>query len=106
MSQDVGHVEFLKKCRDLGTYIIIGLYSDESASFESGRIGPILTLQERLLSLLACRYVNNIIMDPPYNITDAMLDFFKVRFPASSVSHSMAFLTFTWPYKFTLELLH
>ncbi|KAL7056167.1 hypothetical protein AAHC03_021065 [Spirometra sp. Aus1] len=75
----VGHVEFLKKCRDLGTYIIIGLYSDESAALESGRIGPILTLQERLLSLLACRYVNNVIMDPPYNITEEMLDFFKVN---------------------------
>ena len=26
---DVGHVKFLEKCRQLGTYLIVGLHSDE-----------------------------------------------------------------------------
>lgn len=29
---DVGHVKFLEKCRELGTYIIVGLHSDEVRS--------------------------------------------------------------------------
>ncbi|KAM7534664.1 hypothetical protein Aperf_G00000117929 [Anoplocephala perfoliata] len=74
----VGHVKFLEKCRELGTYIIVGLHSDKTASLEPGRIGTILTMEERYLSLLAVRYVNNIIRDAPLVITNELLDFFKV----------------------------
>lgn len=31
-TKDVGHVKFLEKCRELGTYIIVGLHSDEVRS--------------------------------------------------------------------------
>ncbi|CDI97832.1 Rossmann alpha beta alpha sandwich fold [Echinococcus multilocularis] len=74
----VGHVKFLEKCRQLGTYLIVGLHSDKTAALESGRIGPILNMDERFLSLLACRYVNNVILDAPLVVTDQLLDFFKV----------------------------
>jgi len=74
----VGHVEFLKKCLTLGSYILVGLHSDETAALDEGRIGPILNTHERLLPLLACRYVNNVIIDAPYVVTENFLDFFKV----------------------------
>nr|CDS25849.2 Rossmann alpha beta alpha sandwich fold [Hymenolepis microstoma] len=78
----VGHVKFLEKCRELGTYIIVGLHSDETAALESGRIGPILKMEERYLSLLAIRYVNNVISNAPLVITNELLDFFAVDFVA------------------------
>ncbi|VUZ55566.1 unnamed protein product [Hymenolepis diminuta] len=74
----VGHVKFLEKCRELGTYIIVGLHSDETAALETGRIGPILNMEERYLFLLAVRYVNNVIRDAPLVITNELLNFFKV----------------------------
>ncbi|KAA0190676.1 ethanolamine-phosphate cytidylyltransferase [Fasciolopsis buskii] len=45
-------------------------------------MGSILTLQERLLSVLACRYVNNVIIDAPYEVPASLLDHFKVDFVA------------------------
>ncbi|VDD74518.1 unnamed protein product [Mesocestoides corti] len=74
----VGHVKFMEKCREIGSYLIVGLHSDESALLEAGRIGPILNMHERLLPLLACRYVNNVILDAPFVVTEEFLDFFKV----------------------------
>ncbi|TPP67128.1 Ethanolamine-phosphate cytidylyltransferase, partial [Fasciola gigantica] len=79
---DIGHLSFFEKCLEFGTYLLVGLYSDKNASFESKRMGSILTLQERLLSVLACRYVNNVIIDAPYEIPATLLDHFKVNFVA------------------------
>ncbi|KAH8874402.1 Ethanolamine-phosphate cytidylyltransferase [Schistosoma japonicum] len=51
----IGHLSFLEECLKLGNYLLVGLHSDKTSSFENGQIGSILTLQERLLSVLACR---------------------------------------------------
>ncbi|KAM3178985.1 hypothetical protein ACTXT7_001492 [Hymenolepis weldensis] len=48
-----------------------------TAALETGRIGPILNMEERYLFLLAIRYVNNVIRDAPLVITNELLDFFK-----------------------------
>ncbi|CAL8108870.1 unnamed protein product [Calicophoron daubneyi] len=76
----IGHLSFFEKCMELGTYLLIGLHSDRNANFESRRMGCIMTLQERLLSVLACRYVHNVIIDAPYKIPASLLDNFKVNY--------------------------
>ncbi|CAH8639890.1 unnamed protein product [Schistosoma rodhaini] len=78
----IGHLSFLEQCLKLGNYLLVGLYSDKTSSFESGRMGSILTLQERLLSVLACRYVSNVIIDAPYVIPPSLLDHFNVNYVA------------------------
>ncbi|CAH8607417.1 unnamed protein product [Schistosoma margrebowiei] len=78
----IGHLSFLEQCLKLGNYLLVGLYSDKTSSFESGRMGSILTLQERLLSVLACRYVSNVIIDAPYVIPPNLLDHFNVNYVA------------------------
>lgn len=39
---------------------------------------PIMTLQERLLSVLACRYVDDVVIGAPYKVTSELLDHFEV----------------------------
>ncbi|CAH8818858.1 unnamed protein product [Schistosoma curassoni] len=78
----IGHLSFLEQCLKLGNYLLVGLYSDKTSSFESGRMGSIRTLQERLLSVLACRYVSNVIIDAPYVIPPNLLDHFNVNYVA------------------------
>ncbi|TNN21133.1 Ethanolamine-phosphate cytidylyltransferase isoform 1 [Schistosoma japonicum] len=78
----IGHLSFLEECLKLGNYLLVGLHSDKTSSFENGQIGSILTLQERLLSVLACRYVSNVIIDAPYVIPASLLDHFKVNYVA------------------------
>lgn len=62
-----GHVEFLKKAKAYGDYLIVGLMSDEdTASYK--RI-PILTLEERVKSVQGCKYVDEVIPAAPLRIT-------------------------------------
>ena len=50
-----GHVSFLKKCRELGSYIVVGLHDDVVVNRYKGSNHPIMNLQERVMSVLACR---------------------------------------------------
>ncbi|TGZ68868.1 hypothetical protein CRM22_004036 [Opisthorchis felineus] len=89
----IGHLSFLEKCLDLGNYILIGLHSDSTATYENRRLGTILTLQERLLSVLACRYVCNVVIDAPYKITGRFLDHFKVNYVVVGKDTELRLLT-------------
>lgn len=63
-----GHVEFFKNARALGDYLIVGLHSDDViASYK--RI-PILTLEERVAIVQACKYVDQVIPGAPLEITE------------------------------------
>ncbi len=57
----VGHAQFLRRCRELGGKLIVGLNTDESIRRLKGPTRPICTLAERLEVLLACRYVDEVI---------------------------------------------
>ena len=50
-----GHVDFLKKCREMGTFLIVGLHNDWEVNRYMKRNYPIMNLHERVLSTLACR---------------------------------------------------
>ena len=58
-----GHVEFLKKARDLGDYLLVGLCIDDI--MEDYKRRPILSLEERIASLAGCRYVDEILPNAP-----------------------------------------
>ncbi len=70
----VGHIEFLRVAKTLGSYLIVGIHSDEDINAHKGANFPIMTLQERVLGVLSCRYVDEVIIGAPYAITDELLD--------------------------------
>lgn len=74
----VAHVDFLEQVSKLGDYIIVGLYSDKIINRYRGPKFPIMNLQERVLSVLACKYVNEVVMEAPYSITEELIDHFKI----------------------------
>lgn len=74
----VAHVDFLEQVSKQGDYIIVGLYSDEIISRYRGSNYPIMNQQERVLSVLACKYVHEVVMEAPYSITEELIDHFKV----------------------------
>ncbi|KAI4380243.1 hypothetical protein MLD38_006458 [Melastoma candidum] len=73
-----GHVEILKKARELGDFLLVGIYSDQTVSEHRGRGHPIMHLHERSLSVLACRYVDEIIIGAPWAITKDMITTFNI----------------------------
>ncbi|KAH9734618.1 hypothetical protein KPL71_017428 [Citrus sinensis] len=67
-----GHVEILKKARQLGDFLLVGIYTDQIVSEHRGSYHPIMHLHERSLSVLACRYVDEVIIGAPWEVTKDM----------------------------------
>ncbi|GAB5581423.1 ethanolamine-phosphate cytidylyltransferase isoform X3 [Prionailurus iriomotensis] len=77
---DIGHVDFLEKVHGLAErpYVIAGLHFDQEVNHYKGKNYPIMNLHERTLSVLACRYVSEVVIGAPYSVTAELLDHFKV----------------------------
>ncbi|KAL6985015.1 Ethanolamine-phosphate cytidylyltransferase [Sarracenia purpurea var. burkii] len=67
-----GHVEILKSARKLGDFLLVGIHSDQTVSEQRGPHHPIMHLHERSLSVLACRYVDEVIIGAPWEVTRDM----------------------------------
>ena len=61
----LGHILALKRARELGDFLIVGLYDDDVINQHKGSNYPILSLQERVLNVLAMKYVDEVIMGAP-----------------------------------------
>lgn len=63
----IGHIKTLQKAKELGTYLIVGIHDDETINKEKGSNYPILNLQERVLNILALKFVDDVIIGAPCN---------------------------------------
>lgn len=54
-----GHVNMLKLCKEIGTYLIVGVIDDKDV--ESYKRTPIMSLEERTKVIEACKYVDQVI---------------------------------------------
>ena len=75
----VGLLDFLEEAKKLGNYLIVGLHTDLDVNKYKGSNYPIMNLHERVLSVLACRYVNQVIIGAPYNVNKEVIDQFKIN---------------------------
>ena len=64
-----GHVEFLQQARALGDELVVGLHSDDDCEWFKRR--PVLTLDERVRVVGACRYVDRVIPSAPVFTTES-----------------------------------
>ncbi|XP_018409122.1 PREDICTED: ethanolamine-phosphate cytidylyltransferase isoform X2 [Nanorana parkeri] len=76
----IGHIDFLEKVHRLAPkpYIIVGLHFDQEVNLYKRKNYPIMNIHERTLSVLACRYVSEVVIGAPYSATSDLLDHFKV----------------------------
>ncbi|GAA6097572.1 ethanolamine-phosphate cytidylyltransferase-like [Tachysurus ichikawai] len=76
----IGHVDFLEAVYKLSEkpYVIVGLHFDQEVNRYKGKNYPIMNIHERTLSVLACRYVSEVVIGAPYTVTKDLLDHFKV----------------------------
>lgn len=67
-----GHVSLLREARRHGDWLLVGVLSDHTAASYKRR--PVMTLAERVAVIEACRYVDEVIPDAPFEITEEFLD--------------------------------
>lgn len=73
-----GHVNFLKEAKKIGSYVIVGLMSDNEA--EAYKRRPILNIEERKREIEGCKYVDEVIIDCPCPITEEFMRKHKIDY--------------------------
>ena len=81
------HIEFLRRARALGDFLIVGVHKDEVVNQYKGYAFPVMNLMERVLAVLACRYVDEVVIGAPWEVTQDLLNTFNV----SVVAHGGSF---------------
>jgi ethanolamine-phosphate cytidylyltransferase len=70
-----GHIDILRKAKALGNFLLVGVHTDEAVNTARGAHTnyPILNLHERVLSVLSCKYVDEVIIGAPWRLTEDMI---------------------------------
>ncbi|KPA84605.1 putative ethanolamine-phosphate cytidylyltransferase [Leptomonas pyrrhocoris] len=70
----IGHMRVLEKAREFGDYLIVGVYEDKVVNDHKGKNYPIMNLNERVLGVLSCRYVDEVVMGVPFDVTKELIE--------------------------------
>lgn len=70
----VGHVDALMKAREFGTFLIVGIHDDATVNYHKGGNLPLMNLHERVLGVLQCRCVDDVITGAPWKITKSLIE--------------------------------
>lgn len=68
-----GHVSVLRQARALGDRLLVGVHADATVRALHGPARPIMCRDERVLSVLACGAVDDVLLDPPWQIDREMI---------------------------------
>ena len=83
------HIEALKKAKELGDYVYVGVYDDLTVNKRKGKYHPVLNINERCLNLLALKYIDDVIFGAPERITEDLLHNLKVDVVVKFVTPNM-----------------
>ncbi|KAI3378081.1 hypothetical protein SNEBB_009451 [Seison nebaliae] len=100
----VGHLDFLEKAKSLGDYLIVGLHTDPVVNRYKGSNYPIMNLQERVLSVLSCRYVNEVVIGAPYVCSKEMIDHFNIKVVVHGLTSIIMEQDGTHPFAYPISL--
>ncbi|PNH10623.1 Ethanolamine-phosphate cytidylyltransferase [Tetrabaena socialis] len=74
-----GHANALRQAAKAhGDFLLVGLHTDEEVQARRGPHLPIMNLHERSLSVLSCKYVDEVIIGSPCTMTDDLLKTFNI----------------------------
>jgi cytidyltransferase-like protein len=71
-----GHVEFLRRARELGDELVVGVHSDEEATAYKRR--PFMTMEERIRVVESCRWVDQVVPAAPTTVSAEWIDRYSI----------------------------
>ena len=83
------HVEALKKAKEMGDFVYVGVYDDLTVNKRKGKYHPVLNVNERCLNLLALKYVDDVIFGAPERITKDLIHNLNVNIVVQFVTPQM-----------------
>jgi len=72
----IGHVNLLKQAKNVINHLIVGVCSDEDC--EKYKRKPVMNYLERLVVIESCKYVDQIVEQPPSIITQEFMDQYDI----------------------------
>lgn len=88
----VGHAEFLKDARALGTFLLVGIHEDTVVSRSKGLGFPVMNLTERVLNVCACKWVDEVIIGAPLCVTEDIIKTWGIHMVVRGVGHQRSTL--------------
>ena len=83
------HIEALKKSKESGDYVYVGVYDDLTVNKRKGKYHPVLNVNERCLNLLALKYVDDVIFGAPERITEDLIHNLNVNVVVQFITPEM-----------------
>ena len=71
-----GHIAFLKQLSEIGDCVLIGIHADDVV--EGYKRKTIITMEDRMSCVAACRYVNEVIANAPLQIDSQWLEKYDI----------------------------
>jgi len=100
----VGHVAILKEARKLGDHLIVGILPDDVVNQKKGFGWPVMNLHERVLSVLSCRYVDEVIIGAPWSISEEFIKSQRIKVVARGTVNDPAYKVTSEEYDSTFEV--
>jgi len=72
----IGHLNLIKRAKELGDILIVGIHSD--ADVESYKRIPVISEGDRYEIVKACKHVDEVIESAPLKITKEFLEEYKI----------------------------
>jgi choline-phosphate cytidylyltransferase len=100
-----GHVEFFKKLKSLyeNTHVIIGVQSDKTTAEYKRK--PIFCMDDRAEIIRNCKFVDEIILDPPFLITEEFIKLHKIDIVAHGNDMTEFLKTHNYPIPIKLGIM-
>ncbi|CAG9318526.1 unnamed protein product [Blepharisma stoltei] len=75
-----GHVETLRRARQFGDYLLVGIHDDQTVNHYKGSNYPIMSLHDRVMCVLSIKYVDEVIIGAPWVISKELLTGFNIKY--------------------------
>jgi len=69
----IAHMRILEAARKFGTFVIVGIHEDAVVNEHKGSNYPIMNLNERVLGVLSCRWVDEVVMGVPFHVSEELM---------------------------------
>jgi len=84
---NAGHIELLEKAKGLGDFLLVGVHDDQTVNSYLGKNYPIMNLHERVLNVLSCKHVDEVILGAPVVSTQDMLVSMNITVVVNELSY-------------------
>jgi ethanolamine-phosphate cytidylyltransferase len=81
-----GHANMFRQAKSLGDYLVVGVNSDESVRDAKGHM-PVMNNEERCKAVIACKWVDEVVPNAPYIMSDEYVDFITAKYGVDIIAH-------------------